>query len=123
MIETPPLTVFDWNDWVGLPYDRGQCWHLVRAVLREGIGLDLPEGHEAVVAAVKHWHPVTLDQVQPFDVIMIRRVHVGREHVGVIVSQGDFLHCGDGNLSSIHRYTGMQYRSRIAGVYRYQHEP
>lgn len=61
---------------------------------------------------------VKLEEAQPLDVMVFRSAPK-RAHVGLVVSRGKFLHAGRGYDSCIERYTGIQWRNRIEGVYRY----
>lgn len=130
---------FDWNPWVGMPFESlGQgshdffCWYLVRAILREAKGILLPSFSELNRTPIAtqtgqlldaHYGtygfgPVPVAEAQPFDVLVFRSTP-GSVHVGVVVSRGKFLHGGRGLDSCIERYTAVQWRHRIIGLYRY----
>jgi len=97
--------------YVGLPFlDHGRdfkgvdCWGLVRLVLKEEKGIDVPSygdisatDLDAVARMVKReallvpWVDVLPNAVQPFDVaVMFRRI--APVHVGIMVTRWDVLH-------------------------------
>lgn len=122
---------FDWSAWVGLPPARWPvhpCWSFVCAVVEAGLGVRLPtfapttpdamraEGWRAQEEALQAWHPVSLDQVQPFDLIVFR----GRPpHVGVACGLGRFLHLREHDLSAAGTLRHRWWRTRLDGLYRY----
>lgn len=104
---TPGLT---WARYVGLPFKDGgrdwkgvDCWGLVRLVLKQERGVDVPSYGEisamdlASVAryvggesALEPWHPVK-SGFRPFDVAVMHKRHAPI-HVGIMATDTHLLH-------------------------------
>ena len=136
--------------YVGIPFlDLGRdragcdCWGLVRLVIAEHSGVELPSlatsyGSEANADAVKEtvegerhsgtWQWIDAGDEQPFDVVeMSGAARVpgsgwvfGPLHVGVVVTSGWLLHVERGTAAVLARYREDQaIRRRILGFWRY----
>jgi len=133
------LNVFD--HYVGIPYlDRGRtiagcdCYGLLRLVLAELRGLELPSFSDLYVTAadrhaiaclieggLEQWDRVAPGLEKPFDGVLMRR---GREirHIGVVVERGLVLHVDCGETSRIERYTLPPLSQRVVGFYRFRQQ-
>ena len=126
-------------EYVGLPFaDHGRtregcdCWGLVRLVLAERFGLDLPayaEGYattadrEAVARLVEGgkgpWQEITPGQERCGDVLLLRVMGLPC-HVGLVVAPGWMLHALKGVDAALGRYGAMVWRRRVLGHYRHE---
>ena len=100
-------------------------------VYREQLGIKLP-GFEGIyvdetLASLKkvtrhiretkeQWQKV--DKPKPFDVILLRTGNMVY-HVGMVVGKRTMLHVMEGINSTIEEFTGIQWKDKIEGVYRY----
>lgn len=123
-----------WNDYVGIPYesrgrdrDGADCWGLVRMVLREQYGHDLPsfDGYvnsrdphvdELIAREREGW--ITNDTAQTGDVVLFR-IGGRVSHVGIVAAPGTFLHAREGHASVIERLDAPRWKNRIAGFHSY----
>ena len=115
----------DFSAYVGLPYSRRlDCYGLLRKVLREVAGIDLPDyrypadpaGRAAFAKGVMaDWLPVL--RPRPLDIVLIEDAGEPR-HVGLVVRRGCMLHT-DAVLgrARIERYDSGLYQ--VAGFYRW----
>ena len=137
--------------YVGIPFlDLGRdragcdCWGLVRLVLAEQAGLQLPSlatcyGSEANAAGVGEaveaerrsgsWQRIEPGVEHPFDVVEMSGAAripdsgwvFGPLHVGVVVTPGWLLHVERGTAAVVARYREDQViRRRILGFWRYR---
>lgn len=134
----PPESAFDPRRWLGIPFaDRGRdrsgcdCWGLVRLVLKEAAGLELPaydteypgvadrravSGH--IAAVVPSWQSVPPGAELPGDVVVL--AIAGRPlHVGVVIARPVMLHVERGLDACLERYDGPQWRHRVAAIVRH----
>lgn len=128
-----------WTDaYIGLPFkehgrDRSglDCWGLVRLVLAERFGLELPSfgeayrglrDREAIAAAVEAerptWAPVVVGHETAGDVPLFR-MRGAPLHVGVVVRPPLMVHIQRGTGSALEDYRGLRWRDRLLGVYRH----
>lgn len=143
---TPPIWA---AAYVGIPFrDHGRdragcdCWGLVRLVLQEQAGLDLPsfateyaahDDHRRVSAAITAqasggaWLPVVAGDEQPFDVVQMTlpvRTAAGWRyddplHVGVVVAPGWLLHTEESAGALLARYRDDRLLARrVTGFWR-----
>lgn len=123
---------------VGVPYlDRGRtmagcdCWGLVRLVLAELGGLQLPSYVEDYVTAadaraidgliageLEPWAMIAAGHEKPFDAVLMREGRFAR-HIGLVVAPGRLLHVEDGGTSVIEPYRHGHIKARLLGFYRY----
>jgi len=132
-----------WADrYVGIPFlDNGRslagcdCWGLVRLVLREQFGLDLPsyvggyasanerEEASALIAGripADGWWRVPDQQARPGDGVVLRIMNQPW-HVGLMVTPSDFLHVFEGQaVSAIERVDSPRWKRRVVGFYRHE---
>lgn len=133
MTDAPALSAY-----VGIPFaDRGRtrqgcdCWGLLRLVLAELRGVELPSFAEDYVTAADRaaiasligghldaWQEVPAGQEQAFDGILMRGMG-GVGHVGLVVRPGLLLHVEGGQTSCIERYRTGLLAQRVRGFYRY----
>lgn len=102
--------------YMGIPFvDDGMtitglnCYGLVRLVLLEQAGVEIPPYHELtaeqMMAAAEEissrslappWHPVEIGQEKAFDIVVLRALlssrDTGEGHVGVVTQPGWILH-------------------------------
>ena len=128
-----------WADsYIGIPFGKNgstrescDCWRLVVMVYKERLNVDLPDfagifvdGSLASLKKVtkhiretkKTWQKV--DKPSPFDVILLRTGSMVY-HVGVVVDRKRMLHIDEGINSTIEEFTGIQWRNKVEGFYRY----
>jgi len=136
--------------YIGIPFlDLGRdrhgcdCWGLVRLVLAEQAGLELPSlatsyrseanaaGVGDVVEAERRsgaWQRINVGEEQPFDLVeMSGAARVagsgwvfGPLHVGVVVTSGWLLHVERGTAAVLARYREDQaIRRRVLGFWRH----
>ena len=84
----------DAPNWLGIPYRWGgttrrgiDCSAFVQQYVRENLGIELPR---ATAGQQYEGVPVEQDQLQAGDLVFFRRR--GVRHVGVYLSEGDFIH-------------------------------
>jgi cell wall-associated NlpC family hydrolase len=133
--------------YVGAPFlDRGRClngldcWGLVRMVLTERAGLDLPlydgicalDGRtirDVVRSDTQsgEWLPVMAGQGREMDVVLMRgrvehegRVTSAETHVGVLVSPSQVLHVEVGVNAIIERLDSPRIASRVTRLFRHR---
>lgn len=115
----------DYRQFVGRPYQPPLgCLALVEQVYREAYGIDRgplalgqlsdADGRGLYRFLLETMRPV--DEPAEGDVILL---HSQPWHVGVVIGRGEMLHSFDGGDACIEPYTGLLWRSRIAGFYRY----
>lgn len=129
-----------WSDYVGIPFvDHGRnrsgcdCWGLVRLVLAERFGINLPslaDGYDSTEqrtilqhliegkAPVLGFAQVDLDQAQPGDVLVIRQLGAAC-HVGIMVTPSLLLHTEEGKGAVIEDIRRRHLAPRIAHAWRY----
>jgi cell wall-associated NlpC family hydrolase len=130
------VDLIDLAPYVGIPYrshgrgrDGCDCWGLVMLFYREQYGIELQgfseayadAGDQARVSSLlqigrRFWEPVA----EPFtgDLYLIR---IGRwfSHVGIVLSDGEFLHALKGRNSAVERADSLIWRNCIAGGFRF----
>jgi len=126
------------DTYIGIPFKKNgfdrsgcDCWRLVIMVYRDELGIDLP-GFDGIyvdetLASLKkvtrhiretkeQWKKVT--KPKTFDVILLRTGSMVY-HVGVVVGKRTMLHVTEGIDSTIEEFTGIQWKDKIEGFYRY----
>lgn len=125
---------------VGIPYrDHGRgfdgcdCWGLVRLVLRDLKGVDLPGFAESyqtaadakavadlIAGQMEPWDALPPGSEQPGDVVLMRR-GAAACHVGVVIGGGRMLHvAADAVASRVESYRSGLRRHRVVGFYRHR---
>lgn len=130
----PPAWV---GGYIGLSFRSGgrtrdglDCWGLVRLVLAERFGIDVPsyadaygDAHRALDVAPlidahrDDWVAVPKGAERLGDAVLLR-TKGWPMHVGLIVARGRMLHIEAGIASVIERLDSPIWRDRIVGVYR-----
>lgn len=121
----------------GHDFDGCDCGGLLRLVYKTELDIDLPDWEDAYISTHKEGFKeldsifeeqtstigdfpmqVPLDEVQPFDAVMIR---IGKlnVHTGIVTSKGRFLHIQEGENALIDSYDGLKWKNRLVGVYRH----
>ncbi len=121
----------------GHDFDGCDCGGLLRLVYKTELDIDLPDWEDAYISTHKEGFKeidnifdeqtstigdfpmqVPLDEVQPFDAVVIR---IGKlnVHTGIVTSKGRFLHIQEGETALIDSYDGLKWKNRLVGVYRH----
>ena len=128
-----------WTDkYIGIPFKKNgndltglDCWRLVVKVYENELNIKLPEragvypdtsddSQREVCRQINEekekWQIVTTPK--PFDVVLLR---MGKWiiHCGIIVNKSQMMHTSEGINVSIESYTGMDWKNRVEGYYRY----
>lgn len=107
--------------WVGVPYDRLNCWELVRGVYSRQLGVDLPDiavpetddGRREAIEGYRtaEWLPVRIGEEEEFDVAELALpVRDGDRwrflllHLGVVARRGLLLHTLPPHGAHVRRY-------------------
>ena len=123
------------SNYIGLPYaDKGRgpaydCIGFVKFVYQNELGIELPgflstykssEDRDSVAGAVEqekaHW--IKTDNPRPLDVILFNILGYPI-HVGLYLTESDFLHCYRNTNSCIERLSSVTWNRRINGIYRW----
>jgi len=134
-------------DYVGLPFaEHGRdrhgidCWGLVRLVLAERFGIEVPsyagdypgicdkaEIGRLIEDGMGPWRAVPATRACAGDGVLFKTLD--REtrtawpgHVGIVVAPGWMLHCERGKETVMERYVAPKWGTRLIGVYRYAGE-
>jgi len=118
--------------YIGLPFDKYDCWQLIRKIYREQLSVDLPDfklqyrnpKNGKVIAklteyeAEHSWRPALQPQI--FDCILIRILGLPW-HIGLVVDseRNLMLHTLFGCDSVIEPYNNKLWEPRILAFYRY----
>lgn len=125
--------------YIGLPFaERGRdragldCWGLVRLVMAEQFAMTLPcfakeyqrPTDQAVIGGIVQrempsWRAVPAGQEELGDVVVLR-MRGAPMHVGMVIGDGQMLHIEQGINSAIERYSGLRWRERVEGFFRYR---
>ena len=129
-----------WNDYIGIPYaEKGRnksgldCWGLVRLVYKEQYNIEIPsfaedyesynEKHiqELILIGKENWTKVSEPSIG--DAILLR-INGLFMHVGVVVSDNQFIHVREGQDTVIERFDTGVWKHRVEGFYKYteQHQ-
>lgn len=128
----------DWSQYVGLEWkedgpDHFRCWDLVRLVLRQEFGIELPSYDEEyatsqdkdAIARLLRREPtlrgkeIPLADARAGDVIVLR-IEGQPWHMGLVVEPPRFLHIEKGLNACIDRWDSMRWQRRIVGVFRHE---
>ena len=123
------------NKYVGIPYkEKGRdlngidCWGLLRLVYSEEFNIDLPSFvseyiendaasiQELVAQCKEGWELV--DAPVPGCLVLFRVLGT-ESHVGVAVSDTQFLHARQGQDSAVESFDSRAWANRIVGYYKY----
>ena len=123
------------SNYIGLPYaDKGRgpaydCIGFIRHVYQAECGIELPnflstyqssEDRDSVANAVEDQMPKwdKVDHPRPLDVILFNILGYPI-HVGLYLTESDFLHCYRNTNSCIERLDSVTWNRRINGIYRW----
>jgi cell wall-associated NlpC family hydrolase len=127
------------EEYIGIPFQKNgsdrngiDCWRLIVLVYRERLGIDLPDFAGVYVdgslASLKKVSRMIRDEKQawqrvdrplPYDVILLRTGDMVY-HVGLVIDRKRMLHVMEGIDSTIEEFTGLQWRQKVEGYYRYK---
>lgn len=131
-------TLPDWiMNYIGCPFKtRGRdrngldCWGLVRLVLKEQFGIEVPsyaadyysvlnEQHisHLIRTHLGFWQPVYPSQ--PGDCILFR-INKQPSHIGIVVADNWMLHILNDDVVSLDRFDSLRWKRRIFGFYRHK---
>lgn len=134
--------------YVGIPFadlgrdgDGCDCWGLVRLVVAEQAGIELPSlatsyGSEANLAAVGNtvetarvggdWQRIAQGEERPLDLVEMSTTVRGESrwviaplHVGVVVGAGWLLHIERATAATLARYNDQTISRRVLGFWRH----
>ncbi len=135
------------SKYIGLPFVDGgrdmtgcDCWGLVRLVLRERGGIEVPSfAHIAAVnaravrdeiarnATGGDWIEVARGDARALDVIEMRggldingTLQAAGTHVGLVVARGQLMHIEHGIDAVLQPFTGPLVRSRLRRFFRHK---
>lgn len=128
--------------YIGLPFkghgrDRSglDCWGLARLVLAEQFSIALPsfatdyrrtssasEIEKLIRREVPKWKAASHEKAVAGDVVILR-MRGSPMHVGIVLGDGHMLHIEQGTNSAIEKYTGVRWKDRLFGFYRYNPLP
>ncbi len=128
-------------DYVKIPYrfngrdfDGVDCWGLVTLWFRHELGIELLDykhdkknslevSNSGVFAenAHKEFRPISDDQIQRHDAILMQNASYTPNHIGVYLGGGKFLHSLDEYGTTVSKLS--VWRSRICGFYRHLRLP
>jgi len=126
------------KNYIGIPFLKNgnnrngcDCWKLIVMVYREQLGIELPDYAEIFVddslaslrrvARTMKEERLKWRQVQtpiPYDVILLR-VNGLVCHAGLVIDRRRMLHIMDGTDSTVEEFTGLQWKQRVEGFYRW----
>lgn len=131
----------NWSDnYIELSFEMGgrerpsvDCWGLVRLIYLENLSIDLPSySNESIgmktselrrIACVMNVGRERWTQVfdpSEYDAVLLKAFGNIASHVGVMIDSDRFIHIMDGTNASIDRISGLSWRNRIEGFYRYE---
>jgi len=123
------MSLAKYKPYVGVEYESPHgCFRLVAKVFAGVYGIDLGKQDEGLEEAENKDRTARIqqkliemteqvDDPQEGDVVIIR----GRPfHTGLVIEPGCMLHAYNGNTSCIEDYTGIRWKSRVEGFYRYK---
>lgn len=106
---------------IGTPYEKWNCWHLVRYLLHAGFGVNLdamPSQNMHLVSEI-WWHEDTTDPftlTQPWDIWTFRLKGMAAEHLGMVMDATQMVHTSDTHGVTIEKL--KRWRPRLFLIYR-----
>ncbi len=119
------------NQYIGIPYERMDCWQIICHYYNHELGILLPtfegqyiNGDDAKAIeriytrelARKTW-PKIDKPVWPD--LVVFRIDADKWHAGIVVGDQHMLHTQRGCNSVIENFTGLRWKNRLYGFYRY----
>ena len=109
------------------------CWGLVRIILKEECGIDVPSYVEAYETtndrdtlnalisdeSGQYWQEIPKGQEKPFDVVVLKMRGVPM-HVGIVIGAGKMIHCARGVGTAIERYRSIKWQDNVTGFFRWR---
>jgi len=123
------------NEYVGIPYKAGgrdrdgcDCYGLVRLVLRERFGKEMPEYGECISHGADESYRLISDDMPLVDAfrpdvpqagdVVVLKMRGQPSHIGVYLGGGKMLHTLAEHDSAIESVDGPKWVKRIEGYYR-----
>lgn len=137
---------YEWvADYIGIPFaDRGRdrkgcdCYGLVRLVLKDRVGVTIPEYGDPCTAELRAaairsgrggrpWSPVAKGEEREFDIAALTDVYLDSRgvfqsaplHVGIVVAPSLLLHTRRDTASRLERYDRQPLKTSIDGFWRW----
>lgn len=118
------------NEYIGLEFERANCWQLICKVYKEQFGIELPFLDDKYASAmdrksIKNLYNSEIPRVwrrvesPVIGDAIVMRIMGQPWHVGVIVSSEFMLHTQKGLHAVIEKFTSLIWRHRIIGFYHY----
>lgn len=137
------MQAVDWNKYIRIPFkEKGRdfsgcdCWGLVRLIMKEECGIELPsylecynstEEREILSKTIQQereaWdcfnYAPDNDVSQPFDVVILNLVGLP-VHCGLVTSKGNMIHCAKDINTVRENYTGLRWKNKVVGFSRWK---
>lgn len=105
--------------YIGLSYEKLDCWDLVCAVFDQELDIQLGDRHDQGGHILSgSWVEIDNDSIQPYDVLLFSTSDLDK-HVGLALERGKFLHSIAGLNSCIDSYHRSQWKNRLRKAYRH----
>ena len=121
----------DWvKNYIGLDFDKANCWQLVCRVYKEQFNIELPfldneyqnsQDRNNIKNLYNREIPRAWQKVHPpvcGDVIVLR-IQGQPWHCGIVIANNHMLHTQKGLQAVIEKFSNMIWKQRIIGFYRY----
>ena len=121
----------DLSKYIGIPYEKYDCWQFICYVYRKELGIRLPgfngeyeSGYDTKKIdylytremAKKIWPQV---EIAKWPDLAVFCIDGDKWHAGIIVGNDKMLHTQEKCNSVIERYTNIRWKNRLYGFYRY----
>ena len=109
-----------WINYIGIPYDRYNCWELIRLIYLDILGIDLgSQDTQSNGSHYDNWLVVPKGKEHTYDVLLFKEWEDHR-HVGLVIKTGRFIHTRAGVGSSTESYKASQWAHRLKAIYRHK---
>ena len=121
----------EWTSkYIGLPFEKYNCWQLLCKIYREQFGIALPTYDDEYLNALDRGNikmlyerevPISWTKCKTPQIgdAVLMRLRGQPWHVGVVVSRDSMIHTERGLEAVIERFTGPNWKNNIIGFYRY----
>jgi len=129
------------DNYIGIPFladgndQKGcDCWGLAVLIYKEQLNIDLPvfagmfvDGSLAsLIRVTKHIRKIKktwlkVNEPASYDIILLRTGNM-IYHVGLVIDKKRMLHVMEGINSTIEEFTGIQWKQKVEGFYRWKIE-